>query len=82
VEEVLQRGEQMVLPHVVEEVPQVLQRVQAEVHEEPVLLHEEPVLPEVEVVREVLPEVQVQRVVRVQRHDAVLVQMLVSQAPV
>ena len=55
---------------------EVLQRVQVKVHEEPVLLHEEPVLPEVEVVR----EVQVQRVVRVQRHDAVLVQILVSQA--
>ena len=81
-EEVLQREEQMVLPHVVEEVPhvaEVLQRVQEEVHEEPLLLHEEPVLSEAEVVREVLPEVQVQRVVRVQRHDAVLVQMLVSQ---
>jgi hypothetical protein len=82
VEEVLQREEQMVLPHAVEEVPhvaEVLQRVQGEVHEEPLLLHEEPVLPEVEVVREVLPEVQVQRVVGVQRHDAVLLQMLVSQ---
>lgn len=54
---------------------EVLQRVQVKVHEEPVLLHE------VGVVREVLPEVPVQRVVRV-RHDAALVQMLVSQVPV
>lgn len=46
--------------------------MQVKVHEEPVLLHE------VGAVREVLPEVLVQRAVRV-RHDAALLQMLVSQ---
>ena len=54
------------------------QRVQVKVHQKPVLLHEVGVaLHEVGVVR----EVRVQRAVRA-RHDAALVQMLVSQVPV
>lgn len=54
---------------------EALQRVQVKVHEEPVLLHEVGVaLHELGMVR----EVRVQRAVRV-RHDAALVQVLVSQ---